>query len=57
MVLASLYNFVNENALSAFATTVSELIVILEFQSEVVIDWFKKNNMVVNSDKFQVKLY
>ena len=26
---------------------------ILESESEVVIDWFKKNRMVVNPDKFQ----
>ena len=39
--------------LSTFATTISRLIKILEFVSDVVIDWFKKNEMVVNSDKFQ----
>ena len=37
-VLASLYNFADDNTLSAFATTVSELIKILESESEVVID-------------------
>ena len=54
MVLPSLYNSANDNTLSGFATTVSILIKILEPKSEVVIDWFKKNKMVVNSDKFQV---
>ena len=39
---------------SAFANTVSGLTKILESESEVVIDWFKKNKMVVYSDKFQV---
>ena len=53
VVLASLYNFADDNTLSAFATTVSELIKILESESEVVIDWFKINKMVVNPDKFQ----
>ena len=53
VVLASLYNFADDNILSAFATTVSELIKILESESEVVIDWFKINKMVVNPDKFQ----
>ena len=47
VVLASLYNFAD------FATTVSELIKILESESEVAIDWFKINKMVVNPDKFQ----
>ena len=53
VVLASLYNFADDNTLSAFATTVSGLIKILESESEVVIDWFKINKMVVNPDKFQ----
>ena len=39
---------------SAFANTVSGLTKILESESKVVIDWFKKNKMVVYSDKFQV---
>ena len=53
MALASIYNFADDNTLSAFATTVSRLIKILESESEVVIDWFKKNKMVVNRDTFQ----
>ena len=53
MALASLYNFVDDNSLPAFTITVSRLIKILESKSEVVIDWFKKNEMVVNPDKFQ----
>ena len=38
---------------SAFAPTISRLITILEFVSEVVLGWFKKNKMVANPDKFQ----
>ena len=53
MALASIYNFADDNTLSAFATTVSRLIKTLESESEVVIDWFKKNKMVVNLDTFQ----
>ena len=53
VALASLYNFADGNTLSAFANTVSRLIKILESEPEVVIDWFKKNKMVLNSDKFQ----
>ena len=53
VVRASLYNFADDNTLSAFATTVSEVIKILESESEVVIDWFKINKMVVKPDKFQ----
>ena len=51
--VASLYNFADVNILSAFATTVSRLIKILESESSVVVDWFKKNKMVVNPEKFQ----
>ena len=53
VALASLYNFADDNTLSAFTTTVSRLIKILESESEVGINWFKKNKMVVNRDKFQ----
>ena len=58
VALASLYNFADDNTLPAFASTVSRLIKILEFESEVVIDWFKKNKMLVNPDKLQaIMLY
>ena len=53
MALSSLYNFAYNNTLSAFATTVSTLIKILGSESKVAIDWFKKNKMVVNPNKFQ----
>ena len=53
VALASLYKVADDNTLFAFATTVSRLIKILESESEVVIDWFKKNKMVVNPGKFQ----
>ena len=51
VALASLYNFADDDTLSAFATTVSRLIKILE--AEAIVDWFKKNEMVVNPGKFQ----
>ena len=53
VTLASLYNFADDNTLSAFATIGSELIAMLEPESEVVLDSSKKYKMVVNSDKFQ----
>ena len=37
MALASFYNFADDNTLSAFATTVSRLIKILESESEIVV--------------------
>ena len=53
MAQAFLYNFVDENTLSEFATQVSRWIKILEPESEVITGWFKKNKMVVNRAKSQ----
>ena len=52
----SIHNFANDNALSAFVKTISELIDVLQSGPEIVIDWFKNNKMVVNPDKFQAIL-
>ena len=57
MGLSNLYNFADGHTLSAFATTVSRLIKILESESELVMDWFNKNKMVVNPDKFQAIIF
>ena len=53
MALASLYNFADDNNLSSVVAIVSRLIKTLETESEVIIDWFKKNKTVANPDKFQ----
>ena len=47
----SLHNFVDGNALSAFAETILQLIDILQLGPEKVIYWF--NKMIANPDKFQ----
>ena len=52
----SLHNFGGGNTLSAFAETILELIDVLQSGSEIVIDWFKNNKMIVNPDKFQAIL-
>ena len=52
----SLHNFADDNTLSAFAETILELIDILQLGSEIVIDWFENNKMIVNPDKFQAIL-
>ena len=49
---ASLHNFADDNTLSAFANSITELIQILERESEVAIKWFKENGMSVNPEKF-----
>ena len=47
----SLHNFA---ATSAFAETILELTDVLQSGSEIVIDWFKNNKMIVDPDKLQV---
>ena len=54
ILIASVHNFSDDNTLSAFAENVSKLINILLIESEVITDWFKKNQTIVNPDKFQV---
>ena len=41
------------NTLSAWEETVSKLIETLESESNIAIDWFTKNEMIINPDKFQ----
>ena len=42
ILIASVHNFADGNRLSAFAQNVSKLINILQSESEVISDWFKK---------------
>ena len=49
----SMHNFADDNSLSAAAKTVTELKIILQPESDVIINWFKKNKMIVNREKFQ----
>ena len=50
---ASMHNFADDNTLSAWGETVSKLIDTLESESYIAIDWFTKNEMIINPDKFQ----
>ena len=54
ILIASVHNFTDDNTLSAFAQNVSKLINILQSESEVISDWFKKKQMTVNPYRFQV---
>ena len=54
ILIASVHNFIDDNTLSAFAENVSKFLNLLQRKSEVITDWFKKNQMIVNPDKFQV---
>ena len=48
-----MHNFADDNTLSAWGETVSKLIETLESESNMAIDWFSKNEMIINPDKFQ----
>ena len=49
---SELENFADDNTISVFADSISELINILESESEVAIDWFSLNELIANPDKF-----
>ena len=50
---SSIHNFADDNILSAWANTISDLISKLESDSNIVTEWFKMNKMIVNRDKSQ----
>ena len=50
---ASVHNFADDNTLASFASTLDELLPILESECETAIDWLHNNKMIGNPDKFQ----
>ena len=50
---AKVYNFADDNTLTTFAQNVRNLISVLESESNIAIEWFKTNKMIVNPGKFQ----
>ena len=49
----SVHNFADDNTLSCFVKTVKDLINVLKEESDVAINWFSRNEMTVNLDKFK----
>ena len=47
------YNFADDNTISAEANSTDDLLKILKEESKSAVKWFRENNMIVNSDKFQ----
>ena len=47
----------DDNSLSAAAKTVTKLKSTLQSESEVIINWFKNNKMIVNLEKFQAIIF
>ena len=50
---SSIHNFADDNTLSAWANTISDLINKLESDSNIAIEWFKVNKMMVNPVRYQ----
>ena len=50
---ANVHNFADDNTLTTFAQNVRNLISVLESESNIAIDWFETNKMIVNPGKFQ----
>ena len=48
-----MYNFADDNSLYVIAKTVAESKNTLKYESEVIINQFKNNEMIVNPEKFQ----
>ena len=48
-----LHNFADDNTISAVGETIPELVDLLTTKSNLAIDWFITNSMIVNPDKFK----
>ena len=48
-----LHNFGDDNTITVVCDQLADLIKILETEGELSVGWFRENEMVVNSDKFQ----
>ena len=48
-----LHNFADNNTISAVSQTISDLIHSLTVKSNLAVDWFHWNSMIVNPDKFK----
>ena len=57
ILVTSTHNFSDDKTLSSFAKTIENLISILESESEIAINWFKNNHMIVNPGKFQAIIF
>ena len=50
---SQLYSFADDNAISAVSKSADDLLTTLKNESEPAVKCFRKNNMIVNQDKFQ----
>ena len=54
--LCDLFNFVDDNTISATADNIDNLLLTLKHELELAVKWFTKNKMIVNPDKFQAMI-
>ena len=54
--LSSLFNFADDNTISATVDNIDHLLLILKHESELAVKWFTDNQMTVNLDKFQAMM-
>ena len=52
-----LHNCADDNTTAAVSDHLADLVKTLEAEGELSVGWFRKNGMVVDSDKFQAKKY
>ena len=50
---SQLYNFADDNTISAEANSTNDLLKILKEDSESAVKWFRQKNTIVNPDKLQ----
>ena len=50
---SEIYNFADDNTISSISKEKEALLTTLEKESEKAVDWFRRNNMIVNPEKFQ----
>ena len=50
---SQLYNFADDNTISAVSKSTDDLLITLKSESELPVKWFREYNMIVNQDKFQ----
>ena len=50
---SDLHNFADDNTIAVTCKNLDDLLHTLEKEWESAVDWFRKNNMIANSDKFQ----
>ena len=52
-----LHNFADDNAISAAGQSITELIDSMTLKSNLAVDWFQSNSMIVNPDKFKAIVF